>query len=127
MARPYFDKTTSTGTSKQELHHRNNSTMSSQDTLINQASMANTEPKADCPTSKPPISSEAAAEVPAKPQDLILLKEQQVMGMLSADGSTRKRSLVMPDRYISDGDDDEEERSYRDPNDEHGCLICGVM
>ena len=49
------------------------------------------------------------------------------MGMLSADGSTRKRSLVMPDRYVSDGDDDEAERSYRDTNDEHGCSICSVM
>lgn len=101
--------------------------MSSQDTLINQAPMANTEPKVYCPTSKPPISSEAAAEVPATTQDLVLLKEQQVMGMLSADGSTRKRSLVMPDRYVSDGDDDEAERSYRDTNDEHGCSICSVM
>lgn len=49
------------------------------------------------------------------------------MGMVSADGSTRKRSLVMPDTYVSDGDDDEEERSYRDTNDEHGCSLCSVM
>lgn len=89
--------------------------------------MTSTEPQAQCPTSKPPISSEAAAEGPAKPQDLVLLKEQQVMGMVSADGSTRKRSLVMPDTYVSDGDDDEEERSYRDTNDEHGCSLCSVM
>ncbi|KAK5045836.1 hypothetical protein LTR84_008929 [Exophiala bonariae] len=74
------------------------------------------------------LSSEVEAEILTKPHDSVLRKEQQVMGMLSADGSTRQTSTVIPHSYVSDDDDDdEEERSYRDAKGEQSCLKCAVM
>lgn len=109
----------------------------SEESYPNEALATGTDPAHDRPTSTdlpnhpsplPPTDAEASA-APNEHKDPVLLKEQQVMGMLRADGSTRQRVVTaMLESYSSDyDDDDEEDRSYRDAGEDRNCLMCVVM
>lgn len=109
----------------------------SEETYPNQASATGTDLQHRRPTaaslpSQPsplPLRDTKASAALNEQEDPVLLKEQQVMGMLSPDGSTRQRVLTaVAESYHSDyDDDDEEDRSYRDAEEDRNCLMCVVM
>lgn len=64
---------------------------------------------------------------PPKTEDPVLLKEQQAIGMLGAEGSTRQRTTTGPEGYGVGYDNDEDDLSYRDPKADPACFTCVVL